>query len=175
MQKLHSEPGPHLRLFSTRYDQVRNPRNGLTHTVVVLEGNDAAQVVALTPDDKILLVRQYRFGIGDYTLELPGGMIDAGEAPEAAARRELREETGHQAEHWRYLGRNPSNPVFMSAYVHHFAARGLQWAGAPAQDPGEDIRLEAIDRSEVRRRLLAGEFEHPHTVCALLAFFADSL
>ncbi len=81
MQKLHSEPGPHLILFSTRYDQVRNPRNGLTHTVVVLEGNDAAQVVALTPDDKILLVRQYRFGIGDYTLELPGGMIDTGETP----------------------------------------------------------------------------------------------
>lgn len=175
MQKLSSTAGPHLRLFDTRYDQLLNPRTGLEQTAVVLEGNDAAQIVALTPDDKILLVRQYRFGIGEYTLELPGGMIDAGETPEAAALRELREETGYQADTWQYLGKHPSNPVFMSAYVHHFAARHLHWAGAPLQDPGEDIALEALDRQEVRHRLLTGQFQHPHTVCALLAFFATEI
>ena len=88
-QRVRSESGPDLKLFKARFDWMRNPRNGLEERMIVLEGADSVNVVALTADGGMLFVRQYRFGIGNYTLELPGGIVDKGEAAGEAARREL--------------------------------------------------------------------------------------
>jgi 8-oxo-dGTP pyrophosphatase MutT (NUDIX family) len=171
-QRIRFSYGPDLKLFRTRYDWMRNPRNDHEEKMIVLEGGDAVQIVAESEDEKILLVRQYRFGVGEYIYELPGGLIDAGETPALAAVRELREETAYTSDKWEYLGKHAANPVFMSAYVHHFTARKLTKAGAQMLDPGEDVVVEWLDRKEVKDRLLAGQFQHPHTVCALVAYFA---
>lgn len=167
-----SEPGPDLKLFKVRFDWMINPRNDHEEKMILLEGGDAVQVVAETEEQEIILVRQYRFGIRSYLYELPGGLIDAGEDPLAAARRELAEETAYQAYNWAVLGSNPANPVFMEGRVHHFAARNIYQAGEPRLDDGEEIELVLMKRNEVREMLLNGGFQHPHTVCALMAYFA---
>ena len=76
-QCLASEPGPDLKLFRVRFDQMKNPRSQAVERMIILEADDSANVVALTPEEEILFVRQYRFGIGEETVELPGGIIDA--------------------------------------------------------------------------------------------------
>lgn len=172
-QRTRSEQGPDLKLFRVRFDWMINPRNGHEEKMILLEGGHSAQVVAETAKGEILLVKQYRFGVGAYLYELPGGLIDAGESPLTAACRELLEETGYQATSWTSLGSNPSNPAFMEGFVHHFAARNLTFAGTAQLDDGEDITLVTMPREEVKQRLLTGSFQHPHTVCALLAFFAE--
>jgi len=168
-----SEKGPALKIFSVRFDHMRNPRNGERERMVILESPDAANVVAVNGKHQILLVRQYRFGIGRYTLELPGGMIDEGEAQEDGVRRELREETGAVARDWHFLGKIPSNPVFQDSYIYHWLAEGVRVEVEPSLDTGEEIFLEWMDEASVYQKLLRGQFEHPHTVNALLLYFSQ--
>lgn len=170
-ERLGSEHGPDLKLFRIRFDLMRNPRNGASERMVVLEAADAANVVAVTDAGTILFVHQYRFGTEAYTLELPGGLVDSEEPHEAAAHRELLEEAGAKAERWTHLGSIPSNPVFMDAYIHHWLAEGIT-LGYPQQlDSGEEVELVELPIAEVKARLLRGQFEHPHTVNALLRYF----
>ncbi len=172
-QRSRSEQGPDLKLFRARFDWMINPRNGHEEKMILLEGGDSVQIIAENDKAEILLIRQYRFGLSDYIYELPGGIIDAGEKPEEAAPRELIEETGFAAKEWRLLGDNPSNPVFMEAHIYHFAASGLNEVGGVKLDDGEDIHWELRPRDEVKQMLLTGQFRHPHTVCGLLAYFAE--
>ena len=167
------EHGPDLKLFRPRFDWMVNPRNGHEEKMIVLEGIDSVQVVGVTPRYEILLVRQYRFGIGAYTLELPGGLIDPGEDSLSAAMRELREETGWEADTWQELSKNASNPVFMDNYIFTYAATGLQPSAAQRLDPGEDVEVITLPVAEVRARLWRGEFVHPHTICGLVRFFGQ--
>jgi ADP-ribose pyrophosphatase len=169
--RLRSEPGPELKLFRARFDWMRNPRNGKAERMIILESPDSANVVAVTPKERLVFVRQYRFGIARETLELPGGIVDAGEAPLAAAQRELAEETGYDGPTWIPLGKCGANPVFMDAWVHHF----LVFPATPTQlsrlDEGEDVSVELLSVEETLRMFWAGEFSHPHTISALAAFF----
>ncbi len=171
-KRLGSERGPDLKLFRARYDQMRNPRNGKTERMIILESNDSVNVIALTPDQQMLFVRQYRFGIEAVTVELPGGIVDNGEPPLAAARRELQEETGFTGSEWQELGRIPSNPVFMDSWIHHWLVTGVELTHPTSLDDGEAVDLELIPLAEVRQKMEEGYFQHPHTVSALVAFFA---
>jgi ADP-ribose pyrophosphatase len=171
-EKISSEPGPDLKLFRARFDFMKNPRNGKTERMIVLEGNDSANVIAITPQQEMLFVRQYRFGIEDYTVELPGGIVDNGEDHGAAARRELIEETGFSSSKWQYLGKVPSNPVFMDNWIHHWVALDVEETGDIKLDDGEEVELLRIPVSEVRRKMTEEFFLHPHTVHALVIFFA---
>lgn len=136
-----SEHGPDLKLFQARFDYIRNPRNGITEKKVILSGGNAVNVIALTKEKEVILVRQYRFGTSSYTLELPGGLVDPDESPLSAARRELEEETGFTSdEKWIPLGKIGQNPVFMESYVHHYLALNVRQTNQQMLDVGESMR-----------------------------------
>jgi len=171
---LKQEYAEQLKLFQVRWDYLRNPRNGREERMIILEMADAVNVVPRTTDGRFVFVRQYRFGTGTFTLELPGGLVDTGEEEDLprAAGRELREETGYGCSSLHPLGKVGSNPVFVDAYIHHFAALDVELVGTQRLDAGEDVEVTLLTEQEVRHNLLRGAFTHPHTISGLCNYFA---
>ncbi len=165
---IRSESGPALKLFNVRYDWMQHPLTGVVEKMTVLESRDSVNVLAFDESAQLLMVQQYRFGIGAETLELPGGIVDEGEDSRTAATRELREETGYTATDWQYLGKTASNPVFMDSYIHHWLARDARPTHEPQWDAGEAIAVVQLSLARVKAGLKTGRFEHPHTVAALV-------
>ncbi|HQR67297.1 MAG TPA: NUDIX hydrolase [Thermoanaerobaculia bacterium] len=151
------------RVFRVRQDRVRSPRTARDHDVVVLDAPNWVNVVAVTEDRRVVLVRQFRHGTRETTLEIPGGAVDPGDrSPLAAAKRELKEETGYVSRRWRRLGLVEPNPAIQSNLTWTFLAEGARRAGAAAPAPGEELevvlvpekRLDALARRGVIRHAL---------------------
>ena len=162
-----SESGPDLLIARARFDWLVNPRTRQTLRRVVLDVADWVNVVALTTERRLVVVRQYRFGTGTVTTEIPGGVIDGDETPEEAARRELREETGYTAERWTSLGPVEPNPAYQNNLCHHYLAEGAVPTHALELDPGEDIVVDTLDLAEVRAAIRSGAIRHSLVVSAL--------
>lgn len=165
--KLSSRPGPDLKLFQVRFDRLTNPRTEETLERLVLDTPDWVNVVALTPDRRLVCVRQYRFGTETITLEIPGGMVDRGEGHREAAERELLEETGYRAQRWSYLGCVEANPAIHNNRLHHWLALDAASTGHQELDEGEDIQVVELDLEEARRAVFDGRIAHSLVVCAL--------
>jgi 8-oxo-dGTP pyrophosphatase MutT (NUDIX family) len=165
--KLETRHGEPMVLFRPRWDTLQNPRTEEVMERLVLETPDWVNVVALTTEEKLVCVRQFRFGTGEVTLEIPGGAIDLQEPHEHAARRELREETGYTAESWRYLGFVEPNPAFQTNRCHHWLAKGARRTHDLDLDSGEDITVVELPLSDVRDRVARGEIRHSLVLTAL--------
>ena len=172
-QLLKSERAIDLNIVKIRHDYYKNPRNEKTVKVIAIEGHNAANVVAKTKAGKIIMVRQFRFGIGDYTLEIPGGMIDEGEAILKAAQREVKEETGYIGENWKYLGNVLSNPVWMDSTIHHYYMDEAELKYELVLDEAEDVEIVLLSPAEVYQKIDNGEIKHPHTISAF--YFARKI
>ena len=132
----------------------------------VVAAPDWINVVPITPDGRVVFVRQFRFGIDGITLEIPGGMCDAGEDPATAARRELREETGYDSDELVDLGWVHPNPAVQTNRCHTFLARNARKVGAPAPDGDEAFEVLTVPLADVPGLIRDGSITHALVVAA---------
>jgi 8-oxo-dGTP pyrophosphatase MutT (NUDIX family) len=158
------------RIFSVRRTRMRAPHTGREHDFYVIDAPAWINVVPVTADGQLVLIRQYRPGTDAVTLEIPGGMVDEGETPEAAARRELREETGYAAEDWTNLGAVSPNPALQSNRCHTFLAENAREDGAPELDVGEDIETTLIAPAKIPALITEEKITHALVVAAFYLY-----
>jgi len=137
----------------------------------VLRCRDWCNVVAVTPDDQVVFVWQYRFGTDALSLEIPGGVIDSGEDPLQAAVRELREETGYVAETVTPLLTVDPNPAIQDNRCLTFVARGARKAAATAFDAQEELETVLVPAGRIADLLDGGQVRHSLVHSALEAFW----
>lgn len=155
------------RVFDVRRDRSRAETNQQEHDFYVLEARDWVNVVPLTADERVILVRQFRHGIRDLTLEVPAGVMDSSDASaEIAARRELREETGYEGGTLVSLGSIHPNPAILNNRCHIFLAPHVRWVGAPQWDSTEEIEVESVPLAQVPEMIRTGLISNALTVAA---------
>src|SRR5690606_26769893 len=135
--------------------------------VFVFSCPDWCNVLAVTPEGRLVMVWQYRFGTDALSLEIPGGVIDPGEAPEGAARRELREETGYEAGELELGSGVEPNPALQGNRCYTFLARGARLVGPSAPDEDEELEVALIDEDRLPALIDEGHVTHALVVVAL--------
>lgn len=157
----------HFRIFSARRSKRINPRTGKPFDFFLMSGYDWVNIIPLTDKNEVVLVRQYRHGIDQSTLEIPGGTVEAGESePKLTAIRELREETGFIATNAEFLGTLTPNPAMQSMRLHCYLAHGVTKSTQQSLDPGEDIEVITMPLNEVKQAILSGSINHALVVAA---------
>jgi len=156
-----------FKIFTVKRSRRVNPRTQKPFDFFLMEGLSWVNVIPLTPQNEVVLVRQYRHGAEDYTLEIPGGCIEVDEPdPAVAALRELKEETGYHSREIELLGVVHPNPAMMSMKLHTYVARNCLSVGLQALDPGEDIEVIVKPLPEVLELVRHGGITHALVVAA---------
>ncbi len=167
-ERLRSEKLVETPYFTLRSDRLRLPDGAIKDPYYVLERPDAAIIFPLTADGEVILVRQYRPAIERVELGLPAGLIESGEEPEKAARRELLEETGYAGGEWEALGALASSPSLKDNWAYLFLARGVEPSAEPAPDEYERVEVVGVPVGELRPMIAAGEVVSSSGVAAML-------
>jgi len=156
-----------FKIFTLKRSRRVNPRTQKPFDFFLMDGLSWVNVIPLTSRDEVILVRQYRHGSEEFTLEIPGGCIEVDE-PDArvSALRELKEETGYHAAEIELLGVIHPNPAMMSMRLHTYVARNCTVAAAQALDPGEDIEVVVMPLPEVLDLVRTGGITHALVIAA---------
>lgn len=157
-------------VFDIQHARYRHPQRGRERDFVVIDAPDWVNVIALTTDYHLVLVRQFRFGIDDFSLEIPGGVMERGENPLAAAQRELREETGYTGHKVRSLGGVHPNPAIMNNVCHLVLVEAAARTTDLAWDRDEEIEVLTQPVDEVYNWARTGRIRHALVLDALLLF-----
>ena len=170
-KKVRSTPIGDFRIFRLRSDVKLSPRTGREHDFYVLDSVDWVNVIALTPDEKLVMIEQFRHGSNTVELEIPGGMMDPGETdPVATAVRELREETGYEGEDARVLGTIWSNPAILSNKTFTVLIENCRLKHGVEFDHGEDLITHLVPVAEIPKLVADEKIGHSLVVVALYHF-----
>ncbi len=165
---IRSRPNRSYHVFSVRTDTACCPRTGQEHDFYILESQDWINVIPLTPDEQVVMVKQYRHGTREITLEIPGGLVDAGDTPADAARRELLEETGYEAKEVLFLGSACPQPAILNNRSITYLARDVRKVQAPQLDDTEDIEIVLVPLSEIPDLIRKGDINN---AMVILSFY----
>jgi len=167
---LREEHLQHCRVFDVHVATMESPHTGAPHPFYRIESPAWVNVVALTPADELVMVRQFRQGSRVVTLEIPGGLVDPGESPADAAARELLEETGYRAGRLASLGSLNPNPALFGNRCHMQVALDCTPSAAIQNSATEETLVELVARRELPALLRRGAIDHALVVAALYAY-----
>ena len=195
---IRSIPDKSYRVFSVRTDTARSPRTGKEHDFYVIESVDWVNIIPLTPDSQVVMVRQYRHGTRQISLEVPGGLVNPKDTPLDTARKELLEETGYQAEEITLIGIAHPQPAvlnnrhltFLATNVRKTTAldpsialrpfdfaqdrQGSGQGSGQRLDEGEDIEVVLVPLSKIPRLIREGEITNAMVILAFHWYFMEA-
>jgi len=155
-------------IFTVNQYDCRRPKDGQEGRFFSIDCSDWVHVLAVSADHHLIFVKQFRFGNQDFSWEIPGGMIDAGEAPIQAAIRELREETGYVGHNPQLLASFSPNPALMSNRSHVVFIESVEPVFSPQWDEHEHMEIQAVPVEKVWDWVQSGQITHAIVLAALL-------
>lgn len=155
------------RVFSVASSVATSPTTGADHVFYRIDSADWVNVVPITPEGDVVMVRQYRHGKRDVTLEIPGGLVDPGEHPAEAAARELLEETGYRGSDVLPFGRVNPNPALFGNLCHTYLIRDAVPVAEIENGPTEETVVEVVSAGALRGMIEAGQIDHALVQVAL--------
>ncbi len=161
--------------LTARVDKVQLPTGAIIDEYYVLEYPDWVNTIAITKEGKFVFVRQYRYAIGKTVNELCAGVIEKGEAPMDAAKRELMEETGFGGGNWKKWMEISANPSTHTNITHCFLATDVELQGSQHLDKGEDVEVRFFTREEVYDMLQKGEVWQSLMAAPLWKYFVTQV
>jgi len=158
-------------LFSVQINRSKSPSSGQIHEFQVLRSPDWVAIIAITPSDELVMVRQYRHGTAKLSLEAPGGLVKDGQTPEQSAREELEEETGYQAPNLELLGWMHPLPALFTNRFFVYLAKSATPTGRLNPDVTEEIETVLIPASKAREYIRTGKITCGVMIAAFQLFF----
>lgn len=158
--------------LTARRDTCQLPDGRVMNEYYVLEYPPFINVIAITKDGQMVLVRQYRHGLGRTCFELVAGCVEEGEEPVTAAKRELQEETGYTGGEWSEMMVFTCNASAMNNLSHSFLAIGVEKTDSQHLDASEDIEVYTFTQDEVKAMLLRGDFMQASMIAPLYKYFS---
>lgn len=169
---LHSKILHVCRIFTLKKERFQSPRTGREHDFFLLHSPDWVNIIPVTPEGKVILVKQYRLGTNEFSLEIPGGMLDEGDDPAGAAVRELLEETGYMGDKPVLLGVVHPNPAILTNRCHTYLITNVVQKQPPQQDSTEDIEVQSAALEDIPRLIREGRITHALVIAAFYWYFS---
>jgi ADP-ribose pyrophosphatase len=165
-KRVLSEKVADCRVFRVRRDTCIRDSDGKSSDFFVIENPDWVNIIAINKADEVVLIEQFRHGTEEIELELPGGLVDDGEAAEEAAKRELLEETGYSSNRWMMLGKSHPNPAIQNNTIYHYLALDCEKTSETAFDLHESITTKMVSRDMIGALIGDGSVTHSLVVAA---------
>ncbi|MCS7281101.1 MAG: NUDIX hydrolase [Desulfobacterota bacterium] len=159
-----------FKIFKVGVQNALCPRTGKVSQFYTIHTPPWVNVIPLTEDRKVVMIRQFRFGSQSFCLEIPGGLVD-NETPEEAAKRELLEETGYSGDYVEFLGSVNPNPALFDNECSTFLVKNVKEVGKKNLDPNEDIEVVLVPLKDIPQLIMKGTINHALVVAAFCFYF----